>query len=76
MMAQIRMGHVAYKGGAPGIVDLVGGQVALMAHQQPVATAAACARRAACARWGVTSAARNHTLPDVGDGGRERPHGL
>lgn len=64
MMAQIRMGHVAYKGGAPGITDLVGGQVALMATSS-LSLLIPHVRGGRLRALGVTSASRNHALPDV-----------
>lgn len=64
LMAQIRMGHVAYKGGAPGIVDLVGGQVALMATSS-LSLLIPHVRGGRLRALGVTSTTRNHALPDV-----------
>jgi len=48
MMAQIRIAHIPYKGGAPALADLVGGQIQLMLENipgtLPFAKAASCAR--------------------------------
>ena len=64
MMAQIRMGHVPYKGGAPGITDLVGGQVALMSTSS-MSLLIPHVRSGRLRALGVTSTTRNQALPDV-----------
>ena len=63
MMAGVDMVHVPYRGAAPALTDLLGGQVQVMF--------AACRRRsttsepASCARLAVTTATRSEALPDV-----------
>ena len=64
MMTKIRMTHVAYKGGAPGITDLVGGQVALMTGSS-LSLLIPQVRAGRLRALGVTSAARIPALPDV-----------
>ena len=64
MMAQIRMGHVPYKGGAPGITDLVGGQIAVMATSS-MSLLIPQVRAGRLRALGVTSATRMQALPDV-----------
>lgn len=64
MMARIRMNHVPYKGGAPGITDLVGGQIGVMATSSlPLLIPQVRAGRLRA--LGVTSVTRNQALPDV-----------
>ena len=62
MMAGVNMIHVPYRGGAPAMTDLMGGQVQVVqprtrvdgGHQSGQATSAA-----------VTTATRSEVLPDV-----------
>jgi tripartite-type tricarboxylate transporter receptor subunit TctC len=35
-MAHVRMIHVPYKGGPPGVVDLIGGRIAVMGTSVPI----------------------------------------
>ena len=64
MMAGIRMNHVPYKGGAPGITDLVGGQIAVMTTSS-LSLLIPQVRAGRLRALGVTSATRNPALPDV-----------
>ena len=64
MMAGIRMIHVPYKGGAPGITDLVGGQVAVMTTSS-LSLLIPQVRAGRLRALGVTSATRNPALPEV-----------
>lgn len=61
--AGIRMVHVAYKGGAPALVDLVSGQTQVMAN--PIASSMPFIRAGKLRPIAVTSASRAKTLPDV-----------
>ena len=61
-MAQIRMIHVPYKGDGPGIVDLLGGHVALAAASPAIAVPHVRAGRLRA--LGVTSANRVAVAPD------------
>ena len=62
-MAGIDMVHVPYKGTTPGVMDLLGGQVALMAPN--LLTALPHIKAGKLRALGVTSAARTQALPDV-----------
>ena len=62
-MAGVQMTHVPYKGSAPAIADLVGGQVQLMFDNLPSALPQIKAGRLRA--LGVTSAQRAPALPDV-----------
>lgn len=64
MMAGVRMGHVAYKGGAPGITDLVAGQIALMTSAS-LSLLIPHVRANRLRGLAVTTATRHHALPDV-----------
>ena len=63
VMAGVTMAHVPYKGSAPAIADLVGGQVQLMFDNLPSALPQIKAGRLRA--LGVTSAQRAPALPDV-----------
>ncbi|MBK6394839.1 MAG: tripartite tricarboxylate transporter substrate binding protein [Betaproteobacteria bacterium] len=63
VMAGVQMTHVPYKGSAPAIADLVGGQVQLMFDNLPSALPQIKAGRLRA--LGVTSAQRAPALPDV-----------
>jgi tripartite-type tricarboxylate transporter receptor subunit TctC len=63
VMAGVTMTHVPYKGSAPAIADLVGGQVQLMFDNLPSALPQIKAGRLRA--LGVTSAQRAPALPDV-----------
>jgi len=62
-MAEVDLTHVAYKGGAPALTDLLGGQIHLMFEN--VATALPHVKSGKIRALGVTSPARNPSLPDV-----------
>ena len=64
MMAGIRMNHVPYKGGAPGITDLVGGQIAVMTTSS-LSLLIPQVRAGRLRALGVTSATRVQALPEV-----------
>ena len=59
----IKMGHVPYKGGAPALVDLVGGQIDLVF--QPVPEAIPYIKSGRVRALGVTSSKRSASLPEV-----------
>jgi tripartite-type tricarboxylate transporter receptor subunit TctC len=61
--AKVNMVHVAYKGAAPAVTDLVGGQVQMGIFDVPVLLGHIRAGRLKA--LAVTSAARASTLPDV-----------
>ena len=63
-MAQIRLVHVPYKGSGPGIVDLLGGRVAVMASSSMTAVLPH-VRSGRMRALGVTSANRTQVLPDL-----------
>jgi tripartite-type tricarboxylate transporter receptor subunit TctC len=62
-MAGIDMVHIPYKGTAPGVVDLLGGQVLVMAPN--VLTALPHIKSGKLRALAVTSARRSEGLPDV-----------
>lgn len=62
-MAQVDMQHVPYRGSAPAIADLVGGQTAVMFDNLP--SALPHVRSGALRPLGVTTAQRSSELPDV-----------
>lgn len=62
-MTSVQMTHVPYKGSAPAVVDLVGGQVQLMFDNLPSALPQIKAGRLKA--LAVTSAQRSAALPDV-----------
>jgi tripartite-type tricarboxylate transporter receptor subunit TctC len=62
-MAGIDMVHVPYKGTTPGVTDLLGGQVALMAPN--LLTALPHIKAGKLRALGVTSARRSDALPEV-----------
>jgi tripartite-type tricarboxylate transporter receptor subunit TctC len=69
-LAHVDMNHIPYKGGAPAVTDVVGGQVELMFSPIPVATAYVKAGRLRL--LAVTTANRWPTLPEtptVAEGG-------
>jgi tripartite-type tricarboxylate transporter receptor subunit TctC len=55
--------HVPYRGAAPALTDLIGGQVQMMFGDVPVMLPAV--RAGTIRALGVTAAARSHALPDV-----------
>lgn len=63
LMAQIRMTHVPYKGASPGVVDLIAGQVAIMAPAMIAVTPHV--RAGKLRALGVTSANRVAAAPDI-----------
>jgi tripartite-type tricarboxylate transporter receptor subunit TctC len=62
-MTGISMVHVAYKGGAPALVDLIGGQIDLVFSPLPEAIPYVQAKRVRA--LAVTGAKRSASLPDV-----------
>jgi tripartite-type tricarboxylate transporter receptor subunit TctC len=62
-MAKVDMLHVPYKGAAPAISDLLGGQVNVMFA--PIATALPHIRSGKLRALGVTTLARSSVMPDV-----------
>lgn len=60
-MAGVKMMHVAYKGSAPAVTDLIGGQTHLMFDSSVIPHIKSGKLRA----LGVTSAKRSSALPDV-----------
>src|SRR5262245_7370331 len=62
-MAGIDMAHVPYRGAAPALVDLLGGQVQVFFSSLPSSTAYV--RTGDLRALGVTTTTRSETLPDV-----------
>lgn len=62
-MAQIRMTHVPYKGGGPGLVDLLAGQVNVMAST--ILSVAPHGRTGKLRVLGITTARRSAAWPEV-----------
>jgi tripartite-type tricarboxylate transporter receptor subunit TctC len=62
-MTGIEMTHVAYRGSAPAITDLLGNQVQV--YFAPVSTSIEYVRTGKLRALGVTTAARAAALPDV-----------
>ena len=63
MMSGIELVHIPYKGNAPALADLLGGQLPVMFDNLPGAIGQIKAGRVRA--LGVTSAARHPSLPDV-----------
>lgn len=63
-MAQIRMTHVAYQGGAPSIIALMAGEVAITASSS-MSLLIPHLRSGRLHALGITSATRSPVLPDV-----------
>ena len=63
MMAGVEMVHVPYRGAAPALTDLLGGQVQVMFDNMPPRSSIS--GPASCVRLAVTTAARSEALPDV-----------
>jgi tripartite-type tricarboxylate transporter receptor subunit TctC len=63
MMAGVDMFHVPYRGAAPGLTDLLGGQVQLMFNDVP--SSIAHIKSSKLRALGVTTATRSEALPDV-----------
>lgn len=61
--AGIRLNHIAYKGAAPALQDVLGGTVKVIALNQDTALAHLKAGRLKA--LAISSAQRNHALPDV-----------
>jgi tripartite-type tricarboxylate transporter receptor subunit TctC len=62
-MAKVRMVHVAYKGTTPGLVDLLAGQIAMMAGNMPQKIPHV--RSGRLRALGVTTAKRTPAAPDL-----------
>jgi tripartite-type tricarboxylate transporter receptor subunit TctC len=63
MMAEVDLTHVAYKGSAPALTDLLGGHVQMMFDNLP--TALPHVKAGKLKAFAVTSATRSPLLPDV-----------
>ena len=63
MMTGINMVHVPYRGGAPALTDLIGGQVQVMFDNVP--TSAEHIKAGKLRGLAVTSTARSEVLPDL-----------
>jgi tripartite-type tricarboxylate transporter receptor subunit TctC len=63
MMTGVNMVHVPYRGGAPALTDMVGGQVQVMFDNMP--TSIEFIRTGKLRALAVTTAARSDVLPDV-----------
>ncbi len=62
-MARVRMTHIPYKGGGPAMVDVAGGQVALIFAT--IVSAIPLVKAGRLRPLGVTSATRSPSMPDV-----------
>jgi tripartite-type tricarboxylate transporter receptor subunit TctC len=62
-MAKVRMTHIPYKGGGPALVDVAGGQVAVIFAT--IVSAIPLVKSGRLRPLGVTSAARSPSMPDV-----------
>lgn len=62
-MAKVRMTHIPYKGGGPALVDVAGGQVAVIFAT--IVSAIPLAKSGRLRPLGVTSANRSPSMPDV-----------
>ena len=63
MMAHVDMVHVPYRGGAPAIIDLLGGQVQVLFD--PVSSSTEYIRASKLRALAVTTATRSEALPDI-----------
>ena len=63
MMAQVDMVHVPYRGGAPAIIDLLGGQVQVLFD--PVSSSTEYIRAGKLRALAVTTATRSEAFPDI-----------
>jgi tripartite-type tricarboxylate transporter receptor subunit TctC len=63
MMAHVDMVHVPYRGGAPAIIDLLGGQVQVLFD--PVSSSTEYIRAGKLRALAVTTATRSEALPDI-----------
>ena len=63
MMAHVDMVHVPYRGGAPAIIDLLGGQVQVLFD--PVSSSTEYIRAGKLRALAVTTAARSEAFPDI-----------
>ena len=62
-MAKIDLQHIPYKGSAPALADVLGGQIALLSSSVPSAMGQVKAGKLRA--LAVTSAERSPSLPDV-----------
>jgi tripartite-type tricarboxylate transporter receptor subunit TctC len=63
MMAHVDMVHVPYRGGAPAIIDLLGGQVQVLFD--PVSSSTEYIRAGKLRALAVTTASRSEAFPDI-----------
>ena len=63
MMAHVDMVHVPYRGGAPAIIDLLGGQVQVLFD--PVSSSTEYIRAGKLRALAVTTATRSEAFPDI-----------
>ena len=63
MIAGVNMLHVPYRGGAPALTDLIGGQVQMMFESCP--TSLEYIRAGKLRALAVTTATRSEVLPDI-----------
>jgi tripartite-type tricarboxylate transporter receptor subunit TctC len=63
MMAHVDMVHVPYRGGAPAIIDLLGGQVQVLFD--PVSSSTGYIRAGKLRALAVTTAIRSEAFPDI-----------